>query len=161
MRGENMTRISDEEIFDYDILWFAVDSNDEIAQFDSGVYGLLPENVRRSKEQLENLSEYICERLEKSSETIISQDVFKRVILVNSKEETKLAYLERSLGFSRKGLYAYNSYDTEPNLYQYFRVSMPEKPLKLSDLPEEYRSILEQYKLENCVFREMDLITIK
>jgi len=49
-----MTRISDEEIFDYDILWFAVDSNDEIAQFDSGVYGLLPENVRRSKEQLEN-----------------------------------------------------------------------------------------------------------
>nr|WP_010250476.1 hypothetical protein [Acetivibrio cellulolyticus] len=156
-----MTRISDEEIFDYDILWFAVDSKGEIAQFDSGVYGLLPESVSKSEEQLENLAEYICERLEKSSETVISQDVFKRVILVNSKDETKLAYLERSLGFSKKGLYAYNSYDAEPNLYQYFKVSMPEKPLKLSDLPEEYRSILEQYKLENCVFREMDLITIK
>ncbi|WP_010252796.1 hypothetical protein [Acetivibrio cellulolyticus] len=156
-----MTRVSDDEVFEYDILWFAVDSQNEIAQFDSGVYGLLPESVRGSLEDLESIACFILEKLDDTSQTKVSENVFDRVILKDSREVTKKSYFKHSLEFSRKGLYSYESYDSKPTSYQYFRVSMPDNPLKLSDLPEKYKCILEKYRLEECVFSEMELITIK
>jgi hypothetical protein len=145
----------EQEVSDLD--WYAVDEKGRIGHFATGGGILLPIRISESKTILEKLNSYFNQlpALQKDG-FIICPEVKSR--LDNRMVPNFFRYVESFAQMSAKGLY---SYDNPPHLRerQYLRVTLPKVALRLNDLPEDVKTILQGLKLTDIDYSSDSVIT--
>lgn len=178
-----MTAFDEDEQLCSDLDWYAIDRDGRIGQFATAGHRLLPISFASNKEVTEKLSAYFENYPFKFGNYIICPDLKRNNLkFTNSNISTKTGIKiideklrdqlfdemiqdERQLGFFRnmssKGLYTYDSNSFEYSSLNYFRVALPKKELKLDDLPQDIKFILQDLRLSEISFAENSLISEK
>ena len=114
-----------------DLLWFGLDTNDNIIAFTSGGIGCIPDFVCNNKKNTQQLQKY-----------------FNKIINKSGKHK-----------FAENGLYYYDvSYDNNGDSYT--KVESPSNPLTATSLPEEIYSLIKN-NIINYDAKTSDKIIIK
>jgi len=134
-----MARISETEEFARDWDWFAVDAAGNIGHFTTAGLRALPESVRSDREGAELLLSYF--------EATESKTGFS--VRPEAKTDSggwglggQERYLKSFAEMSGKGLFSYDTQMLHGPEAQYYLVTRPDRPLVMTDLPEEIRSLL-------------------
>ena len=118
-----------------DITWFGVDAGNHIVAFASGGMGNIPEYVCRSKEETEELYEYFCDALDRTT---------TGHALVSDRNSLISEFVE----LSSKGLFCFDV-ETQDSVGDFYKkVVFPETPIFLNDLPDRVKAILQDHLLE-------------
>jgi hypothetical protein len=133
--------ISDLEEETIDLDWFSIDNNGEIGHFASGGQGFLPPSVKSSKSNLTRLAEFFRHSLSTNGAAIESQALLSHVQFNSRAQQAR--YLEDYSRMASKGLYSFNCIMDFNRPTSYFLVVKPSCPLKVDDLPDEIRQILQ------------------
>ncbi|MBO5908067.1 MAG: hypothetical protein J6Q85_07975 [Clostridia bacterium] len=118
-------RITNIDLQCEDIMWFAVDKNGYVVEFTSGGIGNVPEFVCADREENDFLEDYFKNRL---AETTAEK-------LIVSYEDNDL--INDAVVLSRKGIFCFDASGDS-----YDKLSMPEAPLNVENLPSDIRKIL-------------------
>ena len=117
-----------------DILWFAIDTNGSVLAFTSGGSGNVPEFVCRSKEETEFLESFFD-----------SYDAANTTgILLIENDGSPLS--EDALRYACHGITCFDV-DINNNNSSYTKISFPEKPLCISELPKDVRKVLSDHTI--------------
>lgn len=176
-----MTAFDEDEQLYSDLDWYAIDRDGRLGQFSTAGHRFLPPSFAANKEMTEKLSAYfencpykfgnyaICPDLKennlKFTNSSISTGTGIKVIDEKMRNQlfNEMISDERQLGFFRKmssrGLYAYDSNSFEYSSLNYFRVTIPKEELKIDDLPQDIKSILQKLRLPEISFAESSLIS--
>ena len=93
------SRITEIELEYNDIEWFAIDRNQKIMRFTSGLYGHVPKFVCSSTEKNDLLVEFF-ENLKECTDSIILQN-----------ESFGIEFLNECRDISQKGIYCFDAFD--------------------------------------------------
>ncbi len=142
-------RITEEDCFSWDILWFAVDKNGVVGAFTSGVYGHIPEMICQFREQVDLLGEYFY-FTEKA-------DIFSQPHLTHQQGEKlnkNCSLFKDCLDLSSKGLVCYDACDYSKNIdtNNYFKISYPSSYLYIENLPTDVHKILQNLRIVHADF---------
>lgn len=129
-------RISELELEYSDIEWFAIDKNQKVMRFTSGLYGHVPEFVCSSKEKTDLLCSY-CENLTNFTEAIILKGNSFGVKLLNECRE-----------ISQKGIYCFDAFDGLDDTTSYTKISEPKQPIYFHELPAPIQNIMKDNFLD-------------
>jgi hypothetical protein len=151
-------RISKIERYNEDIDWFGIDQNQHIAHFDAGSYGLIPESVAASREELDYVVNFFCEELQATTTAYNNYDIFTKVKLLNNSIEAKGKFFTTYSEFAAKGLYSYHASYLNKFIGQYCKVCSPQSPIIASSLPTEIFTILEKTSTQMICFDRCNLI---
>ena len=134
-------RISEIDLQCEDIMWFAVDSKGNIFECTSAGCGNVPEYICKSREETDSLLEYFTEK---------SPVVTKAKLLIPAEDNDLTANI---IDLSSKGIYCFDltDYDCDD---QYSMVSLPEKPINVSDLPANIQELLSDHIYSGDVSKE-------
>jgi hypothetical protein len=138
-----VSEITYDEEFARDWDWYAVDSAGRIAHFTTAGLRLLPRSVKQDREAAESLIDFF-ERLP----TGVSGWRLRKGLendVASLKSSSSRARLEES--YSRIASLGLFEFDTEPihgSEARYFLAAIPEKPLCVTDLPDQIRVLLER-----------------
>jgi len=130
---------SEQDSTDFD--WFCADESGEVGHFTTAGFKRLPGSVSSSSENLVRLKHYF--------ETNAPS---RCGYVVDRKPDQTERYLRSFVAMASRGLY---SYDIETYLEPgicYFRVATPLVPLRVDDLPDPIRRIVEMTLLRNKQF---------
>jgi hypothetical protein len=152
--------ISDFEIEIEDIDWFAIDSVGEVAWFTSGAYGSIPSSTRSSRNDLNTLRDFFEDYLSIITLGKIDPKAFDNVILASNTPEIRESVFSWNAQVASKGLYSYDSHDAVPLSGEYFRVSIPEHPIKMQAFPEQIKNILSNTLLSKVTFSTDRIIQV-
>ena len=136
-----------------DIDWFAVDESEEIAHFASAGK-LLPKSIAASREDSERVREFFRSLSTNRTAAMTDSQIDEFVQLKG--ESLRIQYLVDFQSMSRRGLYSYDT-PLEADRSSYFRVSCPLNPLKLAELPDDIRTIVERTRITSS-FKELKLL---
>ena len=122
-----------------DLMWFGIDKNGYILEFTTGGAGNVPEFVCRSKEDTEKLCDFFTEDLPKTCEAS----------LVCAPDPAN-PLLEDCMELSRKGITCFDVKSDENDALEdsYQKISIPSLPLLFDNLPQDIRSIMEDFRLD-------------
>lgn len=140
-------RITELELEYNDIEWFAIDKNQKIMRFTSGLYGYVPEFVCASVENNDLLGEFF-EKLGKYTDSIV---------LRNNSFGAKL--LHECQEISQKGIYCFDAFDGADDSTSYTKISVPKQPIYFSELPEHIQNAV-RHNLLDVDVDEMDVISV-
>lgn len=134
-------RITEIDLQCEDIMWFGVDTIGNIFECTSAGYGNVPEYVCRSREETNKLVDFFTQTLTKSTE----------YTLLIPRDDSQL--IDDITELSSKGIYCYDMADHD-NEEIYTRVSIPIKPINISELPQDIKDILADHfynsDITNC-----------
>ena len=178
-----MTTFDKDEQLYSDLDWYAIDRDGRIGQFATAGHRLMPPSFAANKEMTEKLSAYfenhpykfgnytICPDFKKNNLKFTASKISTKtgIKVIDEKMRNQLFDEmigdERQLGFfkkmSSKGLYTYDSNSFEYPSLNYFRVALPKEELKLDDLPQDIKFILQDLRLSEISFVESSLISEK
>lgn len=111
----------DQEVTDFD--WYAVDTNGYLIQFASGG-GSLPPSVALSSEALERLHQYFLALPMKNSAVHINPNLAQVVKGMSDINR----YIESSVSYAKRGLYAFDKSDLAHQDNLYHLVARPDAP---------------------------------
>lgn len=131
-------RISEIDLQCEDIMWFAIDSKGNIFECTSAGCGNVPEYVCKSREETNLLLEYFIEK---------APIVTKAKLLIPEEDNDLIRDI---LDLSSKGLYCFDIADYD-NDEQYSMVSLPEKPINVSNLPTYIKELLSDHLYDGDV----------
>lgn len=165
-----MTAFDEDEQLYSDLDWYAIDRDGRVGQFLTAGNRLLPPSFASNREMTEKLSDYfeslpfgekdyfICPNLKKNSLAHKNMSVFSAEFQMTTFDLAK----HFSKRMASRGLFSYDSNTLNHSNYKdYFRFAIPKQELKLDDLPDEIKIILENYRLPQINFAEDDLISDK
>ena len=139
-------RISSDEVFYEDILWFATNQNGDILAFTSGVNGNVPEFVCESRENADILEDYFLHHQKKITNV-------KEMIDLSMKSPS---YQKFCYDLARKGI---RYYDAVIDTSYYTEICSPEIALSIRDIPTYISKILsKQIILTNFPNKEIKII---
>lgn len=134
-------RISEIDLQCEDIMWFAVDSKGNIFECTSAGCGNVPEYVCKSREETDTLLEYFTEK---------APVLTKAKLLIPAEDNDLTADIT---DLSSKGLYCFDLTDYDhDDLYS--MVSLPEKPINVSDLPVNIQESLSDHLFTGDISKE-------
>ena len=138
-------RISEIDLQCEDIMWFATDSHGNIFECTSAGCGNVPEYVCKSREETEVLVDYFMEKA-----PIITTS--KLLITAENNELT-----DDIQKLSSKGLFCFDitNYDDDD---KYNCISIPEKPINISELPTDIQHLLSDHIYNGDVSQEHTII---
>jgi hypothetical protein len=151
-------RISEIERYNEDLEWFGIDRNQHVAHFDTGPYGLIPESVAASREELDVVVNFFTEGLGVTTAAEKHCNVFTKVKLIDDSIEGKENFFIQYLEFCQKGIYCYEADNRFKFGGQYFKVCTPHSPIIASSLPAEIFSILQKTSTQIICFDRCNLI---
>lgn len=125
-------RISEVDLQCEDIMWFAVDSKGNIFECTSAGCGNVPEYVCKSRKETDILLEYFTEK---------APVVTKTKLLIPAEDNDLTADISN---LSSKGIYCFDLIDYAHD-DRYSMVSLPEKPLNVSNLPADIQELLSDH----------------
>lgn len=137
-------RISEIDLQCEDIMWFAIDRNGNIFECTSAGCGNVPEYVCRSREETDALLQYFME----NAPTITSSK------LLIPAEDNDL--IDEAKKLSSKGLYCFDITDYD-NDDKYSCIAIPEKALKVSELPNDIQKLLSDHIYNGDVSEEQTI----
>lgn len=122
-------------------MWFAVDSKGNIFECTSAGCGNVPEYVCKSREETDTLLEYFTEK---------APVLTKAKLLIPAEDNDLTADIT---DLSSKGLYCFDLTDYDhDDLYS--MVSLPEKPINVSDLPVNIQELLSDHIFTGDISKE-------
>ena len=143
-----MAEIPYDEETTRDWSWYAVDEDGFVAQFATGTFRRLPTSVRSDWERAEALTEYFESAVETGSANVRPEFQTSEIVLNDPKtfgdENRRLRYFASFSEAARKGLFSYDTALKVPG--DYFGVTAPQKPLRLTMLPIEVQEQLVRTK---------------
>lgn len=151
-------RISEIERYNEDLEWFGMDRNQHIAHFDTGPYGLIPESIAASREDLDIVVNFFSGELQATTTAYKDPNVFTRVKLINDNTEGRERFLAVYLELCEKGIYCYEADNRFKFAGQYFKVCSPHSPIIASSLPTEIFTILQKTSTQMVCFSQCNLI---
>ncbi|MDE6726134.1 MAG: hypothetical protein K2J79_11085 [Ruminiclostridium sp.] len=152
-----MSRYEQDELFAYDIEWYAANSLGQIAVFCTSGVGDVPEFVCEDKER----NEFLIEFFDKLGYKCDCEICF-------TPPENNPMPGNVARRFSRKGLFYFDSDDCSkihknigsPQAF-YTKHSYPEIPLLIAELPESIRKMMENNKINVVNFYDVNRIDVK
>lgn len=129
-------RITEIELEYNDIEWFAIDRNQKIMRFTSGLYGHVPKFVCSSTEKNDLLVEFF-ENLKECTDSIILQN-----------ESFGIELLNECRDISQKGIYCFDAFDGVDDSTSYTKISAPKKPIYFYELPDHIQNLIKQNFLD-------------
>ncbi len=143
--------ISKSEQKEMDFDWFGVDADGHVGHFTTAGFKYLPASVCESAEDLKLVTDYFTDEAPTRDGHKVDDDLVREVKEWKG-EEHESKYLASFVSMADKGLY---SYDIEtyvrPGL-AYFRVAIPLAPLKVNELPDDVRRIVQRTVLQDMSF---------
>jgi hypothetical protein len=152
-----MTAFNEFEQLDYDLDWFAVDKDGKVGHFTTGGFQFLPPSVAKSKENLEEVSDFVKGLVIIEGNYATCPDLLKHLDIKTVVSFEK--YIKLFSEMSSKGLYSYDSYSFDYQQRPYFRVTIPQTELLLDDLPQNIKNILEELRMPEISFAEKSFIS--
>ncbi len=146
-------RLEDQASTDFD--WFCVDEAGEIGHFTTAGFKQLPPSVSSSAEDLAVLTKYFEKDAPIKCGHLMDGDLEAEL------PNWKRLDLRSFIAMADRGLY---SYDIESYLKPgicYFRVASPLVPLRLVDIPESIREIVERTALQASQLRSCSRVPYK
>lgn len=125
-------RISEIDLQCEDIMWFATDSHGNIFECTSAGCGNVPEYVCRSREETETLLDYFMEK---------APAITTSRLLISDEDNDLIDDVKK---LSSKGLYCFDITDYD-NDDKYSCISIPEKAINVSELPESIQKLLSDH----------------
>ena len=138
--------IEQQESTDFD--WFCVDAENHIGHFTTAGYKLLPTSVAHSTEELAIVTNFFTRELSNRSAYSVEESV--------AHEGSR--YLHSFVSMASRGLFSYDIASHLSADARYFRVATPESPIKLDQLPEEIRTILEKTHWSGEPFSRLEVL---
>jgi hypothetical protein len=132
----------------YDYEWFACDKSEHISVFTSAGIGPIPTSVLVSRMQTDSLAEVVWKMPARGIATM----------MVNYPRPDDF------LHYAKCGFYAYDWRDvhrTESFSRHYEIISKPEKPIRLSELPDIFQLLLQNTKFQDINFSDINSIDIR
>ncbi|MBQ7501628.1 hypothetical protein IJT93_02790 [bacterium] len=126
-------RYSETDLQCEDLMWFGADINGCIFACTSGGIGSVPEFVCRSREETELLEEFFMEKMPKTTAGI----------LLIPADGCPLA--EDGLLLASKGIFCFDAVTDGEYPDAYKKIARPETPIKISELPEKIKLILDSH----------------
>ena len=126
-------RITELDLQCEDILWFTVDSADHIIALTSAGYSNVPEYICKDKETNEHLTDFFLQS------ELGTTHAYLQVKYSDS------SLVQDAILLSSKGIFCYDS-NLDSELHNYHCISIPEKPLLVSELPPEIQDILADHR---------------
>lgn len=179
-----MTAFTEFEQWEFDLDWYAIDRDGRIGQFLTGGHRFLPPSFSSNKEMTEILSNYfenlpfernsylICPDFKKNDRTHENSRVLnEKGILVDVDEQMRNKWQDEliaksdesndfGLRMASRGLYFYDSNTmTNADFKDYVRFALPKKELRLENVPQEIRRILENLRMSEIDISKDSLIT--
>lgn len=178
-----MSAFTEDEQWHSDLDWYAIDRDGRIGQFLTAGNRLLPPSFASNKEMTEQLSDYfenlafeknsfiICPNFKKNSLTHkgtriltetgtlvdVSENMSNKLIDDWIAKTDELSHF--GMRMASGGLYSYDSNTmTHQNFRDYFRFALPKTELRLNDLPQDIRAILESLRMPEVSFADSSLI---
>ncbi len=151
-------RISETERYNEDLEWFGIDRDQHVARFETGPYGLIPESIAASREDLDFIATFFAEKLAITTHAHKHPDVFTKVKLIDDSVKIRERFFAEYLEFSEKGIYCYDADNRFKFAGQYFKVSYPQSPIIASSLPTEIFTILQKTSTQMICFDQYNLI---
>ena len=149
-------RLNVDELWDIDLIWYAVDKLDRVIEFSSGGDGKIPDFILESAENVEFLEKYFWDafkpfteikyyydygggtrrKIDKYGEPQEIQHIKKK----RYKQLSKIPLFIESVDLTSKGIYCFYACPRAPNgplINSYRIVAEPKVPLFLSDLKDD------------------------
>lgn len=142
-----MTEISKDEQVCRDFDWFCLDEAGHIGHFASAGFKLLPNSVGRSAEDLEIVTRYFEKELTEEGDYVLDENLVEQV------PDFESIYLKSFIEIAAKGLFSYDIASHLSPGISYFRVALPRKPLRVEQLPNQIREIVERTVLKGILLR--------
>lgn len=117
-----------------DVLWFGVNQKHAVAAFTSGGTACVPEFVRQSKEETEQLEDFFLRQLPASTQCSFC-----------SRDDAN-AWIPECRRFAEKGLYCFDR--SERLGIDYELMTRPQVPLRLEQLPPHIAALLQSHLLD-------------
>ena len=140
-------RISEIDLQCEDIMWFATDSNGNIFECTSAGCGNVPEYVCKSREETESLLDYFMEK----APVITAPN-----LLIPAEDNDLIDDIKK---ISSKGIFCFDVTDYDHD-DKYTCVAVPERPINISDLPQDIQKMLSDHIYNGDVYAE-HTITVK
>ena len=131
-----------------DIMWFAVDKNGCIIALSTGGEGNVPEYVCRSKEETEDLEDFFLNK---------AKEICSSTLLIDNDNN---ALCMDAIALANKGIFCFDVSSEPKYKYGYYKISIPDISLHLTDVPSGIRSILQDHIIDVDVSCE-DHIMVK
>jgi hypothetical protein len=151
--GENnsMSEI-ESQLEGVDLDWYGLDENNQIGHFASGTVGALPPYLSANIHDRALIHGYFTEVRIPCSEAKVDPDALVRGGASNRDAAGKDWFLGSFVEMARCGTFSYDCFLYDPPPTGYFRVASPTVPLKLSEVPDAVRAVLERSRLPNVNF---------
>ena len=140
---------SEQEGRDFD--WFGVDEDGHIAHFTTAGFKYLPESVSTNAEDLQRVTDYFeNEAPIRGTHKVDSESIaqFKEW----KGEENERRYLASFASMADRGLFSYDIETYVRPEIAYSRVTIPVSPVKLNELPDEVKMIIQRTILKGLRF---------
>ncbi len=122
-------------------MWFAIDNNGNVFECTSAGCGNVPEYVCRNRKETEMLIDYFMEK---------APSITSAKLLIPAEDNDLIDDVKK---LSSKGIYCFDiaDYDADD---KYNCISLPEKAINISDLPEGIQKILSDHIYNGDVSKE-------
>ena len=137
-------RISEMDLQIEDIMWFATDIKGNIFECTSAGCGNVPEYICKSREETDKLLDYFMNQ---------ASVITKTKLLIPAKDND---LVNDAISLSSKGLFCFDITDYN-NTDKYNCISLPERALNISDLPEDIRQIMSDHIYNGDVSKERSI----
>lgn len=151
-----MTSFTETEQWENDFNLFFIDKYGKVALLCHVGWRLLPPTIAKSKEDLEKIENYLLSLTYSKEDYSVCPDLKNHLNTNSIQDYGKYVYYFGEI--SSKGIYTYDSYDSNFEERPYYRVTLPKQELNFEQLPEEIKNILEALRLDNVSFAETSLI---
>ena len=127
-----------EDFFEnFDVDWFSVNENKNVAHFAAGGCGFIPNAIKKSYSLVEALFDYIDKLDDVSEVTIVKKNIPK---LHSEKYINRYLYSFNKM--ASKGIYAYDVSDMNGINQAYSLIAFPKSPITYVDFPENLQRVL-------------------
>ena len=140
-----------------DLDWFALDESGAIGHFTTAGIWPMPRSVAASKEDLERVQDFFWQK-PPFTRVSVEAKVFSYADVNPADETAREWFVHDFVQMAARGLYSYNCFLKEQPPAAYYRVAVPNEPLRVDSLPLEIRDILRRTIMPGVSFARDELI---
>jgi hypothetical protein len=145
-----VTAITAEEQSYIDFDWFCVDEAGYIGHFTTAGYKMLPPSVAQSAEDLKFVTAFFESEVSAGRGYSVDPELAAEV---SSPECSSERYLRSFVAMADRGLFSFDIASHLERESQYFRVVLPNRPLKFDELPKQVQQILSRTCLRKTLLK--------
>jgi hypothetical protein len=140
--------VEEQSYIDFD--WFCVDDAGYIGHFTTAGYKMLPPSVAQSAEELKFVTEFFEREVSAGRGYLVDPELAAEVPSPQCSSER---YLRSFVAMADRGLFSFDIASHLERESLYFRVVLPNQPLKFDEMPKQVQQILSRTCLRNTLLK--------